>query len=295
MTGFGRASREGPLAQITVEVKSVNHRYLKTQFRLPIPLESLEGEMENRVRARLQRGSIQVAVDLKHREAPVPASLDPAVALAHKTRIEDLWKTLFPNAGPPEPARVFESLMRLPLGPAGAPPKTADEMNPIALGTLDEALEALHQSREAEGLQIATALRGHRDHLSRMRDGIAAKAPQVIKAAQTRYVDRINSILAEARPGLTLDAEAVLRESAVYAEKGDITEELARLSGHLARFDQVIASDAEVGRRLEFHLQEMLREANTIGSKSVDLGISHEVVEIKAEIEKMKEQVQNLE
>jgi uncharacterized protein (TIGR00255 family) len=295
MTGFGRAAREGAFGQVTVEVKSVNHRFLKTQFRLPSLLENLEGEMDERIRGRLQRGSLQVVVDLKLRDAQAPASLDPATALAHRERIETLWRTLFPDAAPPEPARIFDSLLRLPSGPPGAAPKCSDEAGAAALGALGEALESLAKSRETEGRQIADDLSKHRVELARMRASVAERAPEAIRAARSRYVERINQILGEARPGLQLDEELVLRESAVFAEKGDVTEELARLDGHLARFDEVLRAEAEAGRRLEFLLQEMLRETNTIGSKSLDLAISHQVVEIKAEIEKMKEQVQNLE
>jgi uncharacterized protein (TIGR00255 family) len=295
MTGFGRATREGPFGQITVEIKSVNHRFLKTQFRLPMLLEGLESELEERVRSRIVRGSIQVAVDLKLREAPAPASLDPKVASANRDRIETLWKTLFPNAGPAEPGRVFDALLRLPMTGAAQPLAPSEELAQATRGALDDALGALASSREAEGREIASDLVTHRNGIARLREAVSGLAPEVIRTARARFVDRINQILAEARPGLALDAEALLRESALYAEKGDISEELVRLEGHLRRFDEVLAAEAEAGRRLEFLLQEMLREANTIGSKSLDLGISHNVVEIKAEIEKMKEQVQNLE
>jgi uncharacterized protein (TIGR00255 family) len=295
MTGFGRAAREGAFGQVTVEVKSVNHRFLKTQFRLPALLENVESEMDERIRARLQRGAIQIVVDLKLREAPAPPSLDPAVALAHRERIETLWRTLFPDAGALEPGRIFDSLIRLPTGSSNAAAKASDEVVAAALTALGEALDALAKSREVEGRQIAADLAKHKGDLARMRAAVAAKAPEAIKAARNRYLDRINQLLAEAKPALSLDGDLLLRESAIYAEKGDITEELARLDGHLERFDEVLRADAEAGRRLEFLLQEMLREANTIGSKSLDLAISHQVVEIKAEIEKMKEQVQNLE
>ena len=173
---------------------------------------------------------------------------------------------------------------------AGAAAVAAD-----ASGAIDSAASALEDAGHETLSQAANALSEHRAHIGRIRDQIAAKAPVSIKAAQTRFVERVNQILGEARPGLTLDPEAVLKESALYAERGDIAEELARLQGHLTRFDEVLRAPSEVGRRLEFLLQEMLREANTIGSKSLDLGISHDVVEVKAEIEKMKEQVQNLE
>jgi uncharacterized protein (TIGR00255 family) len=294
MTGFGRATREGAAGAATVEVKSVNHRYLKVQARLPGFLEGLDGEIENRLRARLARGAVQVVVDLRPKEPPAPAVLDPALAAVQRDRLEALWRALFPNAGSLEPARIFESLMRLPPAAPAAAPKT-DEAATLVLAVLDEALDALQQAREAEGRELAEDLFARRSYLGRIKDGIAAKAPAIVKAAQARFVERINQLLAETKPGVTLDPEIVLRESALIADRGDISEELNRLSGHLARFDEVLAQGAEAGRKLEFLLQEMLREANTIGSKSLDLAISHEVVEIKAEIEKMKEQVQNLE
>jgi len=295
MTGFGRATREGPFGQVTVEIKSVNHRFLKTQFRIPMLLESIEGELEEKVRAKIVRGAIQVGVDLKLREPPAPASLDPKVAGANRDRVEALWKALFPNAGPPEPGRVFDALLRLPVAGVSQTPAASDEVTKSTRAALDEALAALDANREAEGSEIVSDLTMHKKEIARLREAVAKIAPESIKTAQARFVDRINQILGEARPGLALDSEALLKESALYADKGDISEELVRLEGHIRRFDEVLSSDAEAGRRLEFLLQEMLREANTIGSKSLDLAISHNVVEIKAEIEKMKEQVQNLE
>jgi uncharacterized protein YicC (UPF0701 family) len=295
MTGFGRASLEGPIGQVSVEVKSVNHRFLKLQFRIAPMLERLETEIENRVRARLTRGAVNVTVDMKLKEPPAPQQLEPAVAVAHLKRLRALWAAVFPDAPTPEPARLFEMLIRLPPPPPVSFPTQPSEMEQIALAAVDQALAVLEESREAEGRDTAAALTSHRQNLARMRDAIAGKAPQAIRAAQARFVERLNQILEAARPGLTLDAEAVLRESAVYAERGDISEELTRLGGHLTRFDEILAAPSEVGRRLEFLLQEMLREANTVGSKSLDLGISHDVVEVKAEIEKMKEQVLNLE
>jgi uncharacterized protein (TIGR00255 family) len=251
--------------------------------------------MENRVRARLARGSIQVTVDLKQRDQATPPNLDSTVATANLRRIESLWSALFPQASLPEPAKLFETIMRLPPPPSPPPSKSAEECQRATFAALEDALEALERSREAEGAEIGTALLSHRDNLSRMRTRIAKRSTTATKAVQTRFIERINQLLAETKAGLTLDPETMLQESALYAEKADITEELARLEGHLGRFDEILGSSSEVGRRLEFLLQEMLREANTIGSKSLDLAISHDVVEVKAEIEKMKEQVQNLE
>ena len=219
------------------------------------------------------------------------------MAGANRDRVEALWKALFPDAGPAEPgARV-----RGAAPPAGRAESRSRRRLPTrsrrsTRAALDEALAALDANREAEGGEIVE--RPHDAQRTRSPGSgrpSRSSLPIAIKTARARFVDRINQILGEARPGLALDSDALLKESALYADKGDITEELVRLEGHLRRFDEVLASDAEAGRRLEFLLQEMLREANTIGSKSLDLGISHNVVEIKAEIEKMKEQVQNLE
>jgi uncharacterized protein (TIGR00255 family) len=221
--------------------------------------------------------------------------LDPATAAAHLKRLQSLWTAVFPNAAPPEPARFFEMVMRLPVQAAAPSAALPDDMEQAALGALDDALATLEAAREAEGKDTARALLDHRTDVSRLRDKIAARAPASIKAAQSKFVERVNELVQEARPGLVLDPEALLCESALYADRGDISEELNRLQGHLMRFDEILAAPSEVGRRLEFLLQEMLREANTIGSKSLDLGISHDVVEVKAEIEKMKEQVHNLE
>jgi uncharacterized protein (TIGR00255 family) len=295
MTGFGRATRESALWQITAEVKSVNHRFLKTQIKLPPLVESVEQEIENRVRAKVVRGAVNVFIDLKLRETPGPQQLEPATVRAHLDRLTSLWTAVFPDASMPEPTRLFEMIMRLPLPPANAAGTVSTELEQDVLGALDEALRAHEANREAEGAETGQALAEHRAHVGRMRERILAKAPVAIRAAQAKFVERVNQLLNEARPGLALDAEAVLKESALYAERGDIAEELNRLQGHLTRFDEVLAAPSEVGRRLDFLLQEMLREVNTMGSKSLDLGISHDVVEVKAEIEKMKEQVQNLE
>lgn len=295
MTGFGRATREGADWQMTVEVKSVNHRFLKTQFRLPSILDAVEPDLEAKIRSRLSRGALTIAVDVKHRDAGVPQQLDPAFTRAQLERVKALWASVFPDAPHPEPARLFELLFRIPQPPAADGAALGAELGLAATAALDAALDALEKNRLAEGAECGRELAARKARVAALRDGIAAKAPEGIKAAQARFVERVNLILDAARPGLVIDQEAVLRESALYADKADISEELARLEGHLGRFDEVLSATSEAGRRLDFLLQEMLREANTIGSKSQDLAISHDVVEVKAEIEKMKEQVQNLE
>jgi uncharacterized protein (TIGR00255 family) len=277
-----------------VEVRSLNHRFLKLQVRIHPLLEGTEAEIENRVRARLARGAVSVSADVKLRDAAAPGLVDAETAAARLGRLKALWSALFPDAAAPEPARLFELVVRLPA-PPGAGSDAGAPLRAAALEAVDEALAATEASREVEGAQTAGAILAHRAIVERTRAKLAAAAGAVTRAAQQRFVERVNQLLQEARPGLTLEPEVLLRESALYAERGDVSEELSRLAGHLARFEEVLRSPSEVGRRLEFLLQEMLREANTIGSKSLDLAISHDVVEMKAEIEKMKEQVQNLE
>jgi uncharacterized protein (TIGR00255 family) len=294
MTGFGRGVRESAFGQIAVEARSVNHRFLKVHLRVHPMLEALEAEIENRLRARVVRGAVNLSVDVKPRDPAAPPQTDPELAAARLTRLRNLWTALFPDAGPIEPARLFDAVLRLPP-PPGPASGASEEAGRAAFEALDDALSALEASREAEGLETARAVEAHRACVARLRDQIAARSSGAIKAAQARFAERIQQLLEDTRPGLALEPEVLLRESALYADRGDIGEELARLEGHLRRFDEILGAPSEAGRRLEFLLQEMLREANTIGSKSLDLGISHDVVEIKAEIEKMKEQVQNLE
>ncbi len=297
MTGFGAAVRDGAGRRVTVEAKSVNHRFLKSQFRLPLALQSLEPDLETEVRTRLTRGAITVSVHVSALPGDTGAAIDEARVRANHDALLAIYRSLYPDAAPPEPMRVIEAALRQPGGTSAADEaeSTTDELRDVARRATVEALDALTRSRDAEGAKTASELRLHGARVATLRAAIAERSPLVTRENRDRFATRVNALLSEVRPGLTIDDTVLMREAAAFGERCDVSEELQRLAAHLDLFNRLLDDGADVGRRLDFLLQEMLREANTIGSKASDLSIAHSVVEAKAEIDKMKEQVQNLE
>jgi uncharacterized protein (TIGR00255 family) len=171
----------------------------------------------------------------------------------------------------------------------------AEDVRRLAVRAVTQALEALQRSRGEEGEVVAAVLRDHGVTLQDRVSKVAARAPEVPGEQRDRLVQRVRTLLDGVDPQVSVSESDLLREICLLSDRADVTEELNRLRGHLALYERILSSDGEVGRRLEFLLQEILRETNTLGSKANDTGIAHAVVDMKVEIERMKEQVQNLE
>lgn len=292
MTGFGAAHRETEAARCTVEVRSVNNKFLKTSVRLPDEITALETELETAVSRRLRRGSVMVNVRWSAAGAARAARIDGDAARA---AVEQLLEAM------PESLRDrctvdLGTLLTVPgIAEADDAGELVDEARGTVLELLDEACDRLLEMRGREGEVVQAELEGFGVRMRSLLESIAARAPKVVELYRDRLHQRIQSLLEDV--GTSLGEEDLVREVAIFAERSDIAEEVVRLGGHLDQFfDLIRTTDGEpVGRTLDFLTQEMLREANTIASKSSDAEIARAVVEVKGLIDRVKEQAANVE
>jgi uncharacterized protein (TIGR00255 family) len=285
MTGVGMAAGPTEFGELRIELRSVNGRGLAVKHRLCAECSMLEHLVEERVRATLARGSVTVNV-----EAGDELGLLGDVVTLRRTadRLRSVARTL----GLSEEFTVRDVLQLAGSLPrhAGGTPET---LPPAFIALLDTALAALVQRRRAEGAVLLPVMHGHLDELRHQLATAAARAPAVVTAHRERLQRRVGEVLAA--QGLQLEAADLVREVALFAERIDVSEEVQRLHAHVGEVQAVLQKGGEVGRRLEFLLQEVLREANTLGSKSPDVTMSHAVVAMKSAIDKLKEQAANLE
>jgi uncharacterized protein (TIGR00255 family) len=292
MTGFGSAAAEAEGCRFAVEVKSVNNRFFKATVRLPDELSTLETELETAVAKRLARGSVMVLVRFVPGGAVAAAEVNPDAARSALTALLAALPVELRDRATVD----LGALLAVPgvLRTDGVE-GIVSFARPIVLRLLDEACGRVLEMRAREGESILRELVRHGEAIRTALAVVAERAPQATAAYQERLRTRMNALLAEV--GASAADSDLLREVAVFAERSDIAEEVARLGGHLAQFAQVIApAHAEsAGRTLDFLSQEMLREANTIASKSQDVEIARRVVEMKTSIDRIKEQAANAE
>jgi uncharacterized protein (TIGR00255 family) len=292
MTGFGSASADAEGCRFSVEIKSVNNRFFKATIRVPEELSTLETEIETAVSKRLGRGSVMVLVRFVPGGAVAAAEVNPAAA---RTALTALLAAL-PDELRDRATVDLGALLAVPgvLRTDGVE-KIVELARPVILRLVDTAASRVLEMRAREGESIARELERHGAAIRVALEDVAVRAPLATNAYQDRLRARMNSLLAEV--GATAAEQDLLREVAVFAERSDVAEEVARLRGHLSQFAQVIApTHAEpAGRTLDFLSQEMLREANTIASKSQDVEIARRVVEMKTAIDRIKEQAANAE
>lgn len=290
MTGFGRAEIQTPACLVSVEAKSVNHRHLDVSVRLPGALAELEAEVRRLIQSRLERGRVDVTVQL----APVPgrAGLDVRADAALARRYVDQARALAAEigvAGDVSLAWVLERPGVLRAEEAATPEPA--QVRPLVTEALGRALDELVTRRTAEGTALAAELRALRAELASQVEVIAARAPQAAARRGERLRERMLAMLGEAG----VDEARVLAEVAAWAQKTDVTEEIARLRAHLDEVVLMLDKGGPVGRAFDFLIQELNREVNTTGSKADDLELSQAALAAKGIIEKMREQVQNIE
>ncbi|QDU69696.1 YicC/YloC family endoribonuclease [Engelhardtia mirabilis] len=288
MTGFGAGAAEGAGIAIRVELRAVNHRFLQAKVRLPGDLLALEGAVEAAIKERLTRGSISVTVRLEAAASSGGVQIDRELA----RRYADALMQLSGELGLEEGFDVSR-LVSLP-GVLQSGPLTADddELRPLVMAALDQALAALISMRETEGAALAADLAVHAGALGEIRAKIAAASPEVVRRHQQTLHERVQALLGPERP---VEERDLARELALIADRADVSEEISRLEMHLVQLDKLCAQGGAVGRKLDFLVQELLREVNTIGSKCNDAQIAHWVVDAKTHVERLREQVQNVE
>jgi uncharacterized protein (TIGR00255 family) len=287
MTGYGRATGSVGSFSLTIQVSSVNRKTLDLAVRLPAGWDSLEASVGEQVRRFASRGRVSVVIELTGArggsevvwdETEVNGAIDRLAALAAMRGVaftlsaELLWS-------------VANSQRKTPELPA------AEEAAPIVNETLTDALRAFSAMRAQEGESLLVDFLGRLALLRNHVDAIAARAPLVAPSYRELLMQRLR------QAGLELDVndDRVLREVALFADRSDVTEELTRLRSHFEQFTTLLRSEAEIGRKSEFILQEIGREVNTIGSKANDLTISRAVIELKNELERVREQIANVE
>ncbi|MDR1789742.1 MAG: YicC family protein [Opitutaceae bacterium] len=287
MTGYGRAAAALGTRQLTAQITSVNRRTLDISLSLPREWDALEPDILELVRGTVERGKVHVSVELGNEAGGPPGQTwDTAAASATLDAFERfLAGHGLPFAPTPELAWQILSSQR----GNGAPPP--EEARDAVLETVGEALHALAAMRAREGEALLVDFFARLETLSRHVAAIAARAPQVAPAWRAQLLKRLREA------GLELDAgdERVLKEVALFADRCDISEELTRLRSHLSQLGALLRAEGGVGRKAEFILQEIGREAHTIGSKANDLAVSQAVIELKNELERVREQVANVE
>lgn len=289
MTAYGRGEREVSEALIAVEIRSVNHRFRDVVLRMPRSLQPLEDEVRSQITNRLGRGRIECSVQVEHRaEQPDTAiALNVPLAGAYVKVLRELQERFELDASiRAETLCQFKDVVK--VSPVE---EDVEAVRPAVEKAMSEALDALDLMRAEEGRAIE---KDFRSRLLAIREGlgrIEERAPVVVEAYRKRLKDRVESL----SEGLELDEGRLLQEVALFAGRCDITEETVRSHSHLDQFEQYLDLNEPAGRRLDFLVQELHREVNTISSKASDASISSLAVEIKGELEKLKEQVQNVE
>lgn len=290
MTGQGVGRAEGELGSIAVELRSVNHRGLRFSIRLGDLLGPLEGRFEQLIRGELKRGSIQASARFIPAAGAVSGSINAPLVLAYANELHRIRESLMTN----DPINLA-SLLQIPgaidLGDRGG--LDPDEIWPLLRKATLVAVENLDAMRATEGATMAAVLRDEARTIDTHREQIGQLAPTVVEQYRDRLETKVRRFL-ETR-GLEIGPIDLLREVQVYADRSDISEELTRLASHLKMFEAALVDTDAAGRKLDFIIQELFRETNTIGSKAADAKIAASVVEIKCAIERMRELVQNIE
>lgn len=289
MTGYGRAEVVGEKIAVSVEARSLNHRHLDVALKFPRAFAGLELEARRLIQEHVQRGRLDVSVSLKPlAEGGSALTLDTALARHYVEQVRRLSEALGLKGAP-----TIEWLLERPgIVTPGEPEPLAPEAGWPALSeALSRAMKELVGRREAEGEALGKELAGLHEALAAEVDRMEARTPAALAQRTTRVRERLQALLDE----VPLDEGRLAMEAAVWAEKTDVSEELARLKAHLGQFAGLLKDGGAVGRTLDFLVQEMNREVNTVASKANDLELSHLALAAKGHLERIREQIQNVE
>ena len=290
MTGFGDARHERSDHALAAEVRTINNRHFKLNLRSTEGYASLDARVEAVVREFVRRGTVNVNIRIRHMSDAEDFRVNAEVLENYIDQLQKVAAKRHLN----EELRL-EPLASLPgvIEELSAEAHDAENVWPLLEPTLRAALEQLTEMRIAEGRALAEDLQSQCDAVDGSLKKIAARAPLVVEGYRQRLQDRVGEALAQFK--VAIEPIDLVREVCVFADRSDISEEIVRLRSHLGQFAQAMQSAESAGRKLEFICQEMGRETNTIGSKANDAEISHEVVEIKTALERIREQIQNVE
>ncbi len=290
MTGYGASHLHDGGTAVAVEVRTINSRYFKLTVRVSEGYSALEPRVESLIRQAVRRGTVLATVDIQRLPTPEDFAINVPVLRQYWTQLESLRSQWGLPDGVP-----LHALLALP-GVIGQAAQALLEVEPlwsVVQPAVKAALEKLEQMRRAEGRAMEADLRHNCRLVAAAVEAISRRAPEVADAYRLRLEERVRKVLADLQA--ELDPADLVKEVSIIAERSDIAEEIVRLQSHLEQFQSTLEGEQSPGRKLEFLLQEMYREANTIGSKSPDMEIIRQVIEVKAAVERMREMVQNVE
>ncbi len=292
MTGFGEATATLENTHYAVEVRALNNKYFKCSLRIPDDLSPLEPVLESTLRTRLSRGSVVLTISTSTQSEKAALDINHEALSKYIAQLRQS-----PDYDSGQLQIQLAPLLTLP-GVLQRPAESEtelDELRNLLTETLNRALDNLLDMRRVEGARLAKDLMAQHATIAEKLQRIEQRAPLVVSDYQQRLQDRVNSLLEEL--GRAIEPADLIKEVAIFAERSDIAEEITRLAAHLEQFTELLDADhgRPLGRTLDFLTQEMLREANTIASKSSDALISKDIVEVKGAIDRIKEQVQNIE
>ena len=289
MTGYGRARELLNKRDITVEVRSVNNRYLDCTVKLPRMYAFAEDAVKQRVQQAVSRGKVDVFITVDASAADVAqVTVNRELAAQYAAAMGELAELCGPIAWKltPEVLARFPDVLTVTKADEDLESVSAD-----ICAVLDEALAAYHTMRAVEGKRLAEDIAGRLDHIEAYTGQVEARTPETVAEYRAKLTARMQEVL----QSTTIDDQRILAEAAIYADKVAVDEETVRLRSHVAQLRGMLESDEPMGRKMDFLIQEVNRESNTIGSKCGDVSIAQVVVNLKAEVEKMREQVQNVE
>ena len=288
MTGFGEARLQEEGRSVEVEVRTVNNRHLKLNARISDPYGPLEPDLERLVRESVRRGTVQLILRVDRPKRPEDYRLNLVALASYRDQLRAFQ-------GDPGGPIDLAALLALPGVVEERRQAAADphEDWPTLATVVAEALDKLQSSRAEEGRSMAKELLALGRSISEHLERVAARIPEVVSAYRDRILERVRGLVEG--QGVAIEADDLIREVAIFAERADIAEEITRLRAHLEQYAEVIQAPESAGRKLEFVVQEMGREANTIGSKANDVAVTRDVVEIKGMLEKVRELIQNVE
>lgn len=283
MTGYANTSAEFTAGSLSLELRAVNHRYLDIQLRMPEELRCFEGSLRELISATLQRGKVECRINYATREAQSGTTLNREL-LAQLSVWNKEVQAVIPDARTLSVADVLRW-----NGMLATPETSSEELRATLTSLMNSALHEFSASRAREGEKLKDFLSQRLEKIEALRAAVMPHVPAAIAAYEARLINRLRDAMQNA------EDERIRQEITLFASKIDVDEELSRLSSHLTEMRRILKQGGAVGKRLDFLMQELNREANTLGSKSVDAEVSRSAMEMKILIEQMREQIQNLE
>ncbi|GAW93949.1 YicC/YloC family endoribonuclease [Calderihabitans maritimus] len=288
MTGYGQGQASGEGKNLNVEIRTVNHRFLDLVIRMPRQYLPLEERIKEIIKEKIFRGRVDVYFQVEDKgEKKRKVKVDKELALAYYSSLKELAQIL----AIPYNISVFEISQYPDVLVVEEPEEDLEELWPVFRQAVEQALEQLVEMRAQEGMKLREDLLERQKVITRMVREIEEREPVMIE----NYRDKLSLRIKELARDIEIDEDRLAQEVTFFSERSNITEEIVRLYSHLQQLEETLNSSGPVGRKLDFLVQEMNREINTIGSKAEDLIISRKVVQVKTELEKIREQVQNIE